>query len=127
MFKIIVRNAHTNEIEMTNLADTLQQAKKWMFNDQIRLGEEDYTYEIVELKEENDQMFKYYLYIDEFVGLFDTIEEENDFIDTLQEDDEIIKHDNCFFFTESTFNKYPVLNNLTDEDLNYNKFTDYPV
>jgi hypothetical protein len=52
MFKIIIRYADTNEITMTNIADTMKEAQRWMFNDQLRLGEENYTYEIIELKEE---------------------------------------------------------------------------
>lgn len=56
MFKIIIRNAHTKEIEITNVTETREQAKRWVFNDQIRLGEENYTYETVEINENDEEI-----------------------------------------------------------------------
>lgn len=52
MVEVIIRRVETNEIAITNKFDTLEEAKRWVFHEEIRLGEENYSFEIVEETED---------------------------------------------------------------------------
>jgi hypothetical protein len=52
MYTVLIKDKETMETQVTNKFDTLRRANRWKMNEEVRLGEENYFFLIVN-EEEN--------------------------------------------------------------------------